>query len=111
MTYVGATAASSLANPPSRIAGGLGGINQQSTAAGGGRSLWMYNSSHASTDLVSASFFTDAYYLGMQAGDIVLCVSATASGSSALMVAGVLGAVTTAGANLSTGAFITSTFG
>ncbi len=111
MTYYGATAASSLANPPSRIAGGMGGVNQNSTGAGGGRGLWMYNSSHASTDLVSANFFTDAYYLGLKAGDIMLCVSATAAGSTALLVAGVVGTVSTDGAALSTGAYITSTFG
>jgi len=109
MAYSGATAASSLANPPMRVAGGLGGINQTSTAYGGGRSMWMYGSSHASTDLVSANFFSDAYYLGMKQGDAVLCVSATAVGSSALIVLGVLGAVTTAGAALSTGSYITST--
>lgn len=111
MAYTGATAASSVANPPIRITGGMGGVNQQSTATGGGRQMWFYGSSHASTDLVSASFFTDAYYLGMKQGDVLLCVSCTAAGSSALLVAGVVGAVTTAGAALSTGSYITSTFG
>lgn len=111
MAYSGATAGATSANPPMRIAGGLGGVNQISTGAGGGRSVWLYQSSHATTDLVSANFITDAKYIGMQAGDIVLCVSATAAGSSALLVAGVLGTVSTGGAALSTGAMITSTFG
>lgn len=108
MTYSGATAASSLANPPMRIAGGLGGVSEQSTASGGGRGVWLYNSSHSTTQLTDTAFFTDAYYLGMKAGDIVMGCQAT--GSSIGVYMGVLGTVTTAGAALaSTGGILSST--
>lgn len=109
MAYNGATAASSLANPPMRIAGGLGGPSQASTATGGGRGVWLYNSSNGTTELQGASFFTDAYYLGMQRGDIIF--GACATGSSVCVYMGVIGAVTTAGAAIaSTGGSMTSTF-
>lgn len=108
MAYAGTTAASSLANPPMRIAGGLGGVSEQSTASGGGRGVYLYNSSHSTTQLTDSNFFTDAYYLGMKAGDIVM--GAQATGSSVGVYMGVLGAVTTAGAALaSTGGIISST--
>ena len=108
MTYSGATAASSLANPPMRIAGGLGGVSEISTASGGGRGVWLYNSSHSSSQLTDTAFFTDAYYLGMKAGDIVMGCQAT--GSSIGVYMGVLGTVTTAGAALaSTGGILSST--
>jgi len=108
MTYSGSTAASSLANPPMRIAGGLGGVSEQSTASGGGRGVWLYNSSHSTTQLTDTAFFTDAYYLGMKQGDIVM--GAQATGSSVGVYMGVVGAVTTAGAALaSTGGILSST--
>lgn len=109
MAYSGATAASSVANPPMRISGGLGGINQGSTATGGGRGLWFYGSSNGSTQLQDANFFTDAYYLGMKAGDLLLFAGAT--GSSAFCGMGIIGTVSTAGAAIaSTGGSMTSTF-
>lgn len=109
MAYSGATAASSLANPPMRVAGGLGGVSQASTASGGGRGIWFYNSSNGSTELQGANFFTDAFYLGMQRGDLLLFVGAT--GSSVFCGMGVIGAVTTAGAAIaSTGGSLSSTF-
>lgn len=108
MTYSGATASSSLANPPQRIAGGLGGVSEQSTASGGGRGVWLYNSSHSTTQLTDTAFFSDAFYLGMKQGDIVM--GAQATGSSVGVYMGVLGAVTTAGAALaSTGGILSST--
>jgi hypothetical protein len=112
MAYSGATAASSLANPPVRIGGYLGsGANTTAfgVAAGlGAKSLWMYNSSHSSTQLTDTAFFSDAYYLGMKQGDLV--VAACNAGSSASVCMGVLGAVTTAGAAFaSTGGILSST--
>ena len=108
MTYVGATAASSVANPPMKIAGGMTGLGVQSTASGGGRQVWLYNSSHSTTQLTDANFFTDAYYLGMKMGDIVMGTQAT--GSSVGVYMGALSSVTTAGANLATtGAILSST--
>ena len=108
MTYSGATAASSLSNPPMRIAGGLMGVSAISTGTGGGRGVWLYNSSHSTTQLTDANFFTDAFYLGMDWGDIVMGGQAT--GSSVGVYLGILSSVTTAGANLATtGGILSST--
>ena len=109
MTYSGATAASSLSNPPMRIAGGLGGVSEISTGSGGGRGVWLYNSSHQTTgDMLGANFFTDAYYLGMKAGDLIMGTIATGSSISVYMA--VIGTVTTAGAALaSSGGIMSST--
>jgi hypothetical protein len=107
MSYSGTTAASTLANPPLQIARGVGGVNTISTGTGGGRGLWFYGSSNGSTELVSNTFFTDAFYLGMKAGDVVIGVHAT--GSSVGVSLGVIGAVTTLGAGVaSTGGQIAS---
>ena len=58
-----------------------------------------------------ASFFTEAFYIGMKQGDIVLGAQASSAGSTTqIAYLGVLGAVTTAGAALSTGGTMTSTF-
>jgi len=75
MSYLGSTQASSLANPPTRLAGTLGGPS--------GRSWWGYFSTDASTDVATAGYFTDAQALGMQAGDLLFGVAATAGTSSA----------------------------
>lgn len=108
MAYSGSTAASSVANPPVQFARAIGGgLNTLSTQGTGG-GLWVYNSSHSSTQLTDSNFFTDAYYLGMKAGDLVFFVGST--GSSGACGFGVLGAVTTSGAALtSTGGIVSST--
>lgn len=111
--YNGATAASSLANPPLRIAGGMGGVNTVSTPTGGGRSVWLYNSSNGTTELSSGTFFSDGYYLGMKQGDLIMGVSNTGSSSQCFL--GVISSVSTLGchvggaAGTSTNAMITST--
>ena len=56
----------------------------------------MFNSSNGTTDALASNYFTDAYYLGMQKGDVVIMQGCT--GSTVNLVIGVLGAVTTAGA-------------
>jgi len=98
MSYHGATAGSSIANPPIRIAGGLGGINQVSTGSGGGRGVWHYASSNPSSVMAGSNFFTDAKELGVQTGDLVIGTIAT--GSSIQTYMGVMGTVSTAGAAL-----------
>lgn len=109
MAYSGSTASSSLANPPVRIGGYVGaGAQTTAWAANPPRSVWAYFSSHSSTQLTDTAFFSDAYYLGMRQGDIVMFSCNT--GSSASLGMGVLGAVTTAGAALaSTGGVVSST--
>ena len=109
MAYAGTTAASSVANPPMAMwAPAIRGVSDVSTASGGGRRLWLYNSSNATSDQLASNFFTDAWYLGMKQGDIVLGTIAT--GSSVSVFLGVLSSVTTNGANLaSSGGLLSST--
>ncbi len=113
MAYSGTTAASSVANPPNQIARVVGGrlSASSSASAGGGGGLWLYNSTNLTTDMTATSFFSEAYYLGMKQGDLVMGVQASSAGSTTqIAFMGVVGAVTTAGAALSTGGTITSTF-
>lgn len=109
MTYSGSTAGTTVSNPPILVsAGGLGGVNKISTGSGGGNKIWRYDSSNQTSDMSAANFFTDAYYLGMKAGDIVLGTVAT--GSSVSVYLGVVGTVSTSGAALaSSGGFLSST--
>jgi hypothetical protein len=118
MAYLGSTAASSVTNPPICLVPRLGGVTstQLSTAVGSnvyreqGGALWLYRSSHGSTETMASNFFTDAWYLGMRPGDVILGYQWTTLGSSIVTYLGVLAAVSTAGAALSTGGTFTSTF-
>lgn len=113
MAYSGTTAASSVANPPNLIASSLGGrlTAGSSATVGAGGNVWLYSSTNLTTDMTVASFFTEAFYIGMKQGDIVLGAQASSAGSTTqIAYVGVLGAVTTAGAALSTGGTMTSTF-
>lgn len=113
MAYSGTTAASSVSNPPLRIAG-YAGAGANSTAFGvaagaGAKSLWLYNSSNNSTgDMMGSNFFTDAYYIGMKTGDLIM--GSVCTGSSISVFLGVIGTVTTSGAAIaSTGGCLSST--
>jgi hypothetical protein len=109
MAYNGATAASSLQNPPIQLMKGLTGGSNTLSTAGTGTGLWFYNSSNGSTELQGANFFTDAYYIGMKQGDAIIFGGST--GSSAYVGLGIIGAVSTNGAAIaSTGGSLTSTF-
>ncbi len=113
MAYSGTTSASTVTNPPNLVFEVIGGkLNNSSTSTiGGGGSAWLYNSTNLTTDMTAANFFVDAFYLGMRQGDIVFGVQAAAAGSTTQTVyMGALGAVSTAGAALSTGGTMTSTF-
>lgn len=109
MAYAGTTAGSTTTNPPMAFGPpALGGVNNNTTEAYNGRRVWLYNSSHSTTQLTDTAFFSDAYYIGMKQGDIVFGTCNT--GSSVGVFMGVLGAVTTAGAALaSTGGIMSST--
>jgi hypothetical protein len=111
MAYSGATAASSVANPPINVAGGLGVGRGSSALTGNNKNLWMYSSTNLTTDLTAAGFFSDGYNLGMRPGDVVMGSQYTSAGSSVISFQGSIASVTTAGAaSLSTGSLITSTF-
>lgn len=129
MAYFGTTASSSVSNPPRQLIAPIaispaltGSTNflttQGSTYAnnahapgGGGGSVWYYCSTNLTTDIVASNFFSDGFYLGMRAGDMVMGVQFSSLGSSHISFQGSIVSVTTAGASLSTGSVMTSTFG
>lgn len=109
MAYKGSTELSSVANPPRAITAGMWGKRSTTVlpSSVGGQNLWLYNTTESCTDLVTANFFIDAFYIGMRQGDIVM--GAFTTGSSVSWYAGVMGAVTTnGGAFASSGAQIRS---
>ena len=128
MSYYGATQASSIANPPRQLiapfatnpvlAGSTQYLSTQGSTAtnnanapgGGGGGLWYYASTNLTTDLTGANFFSDGFYLGMRAGDVVLGAQFSSLGSTVTTFQGAIQSVSTAGASLSTGSLITSTF-
>lgn len=110
MAYKGSTELSSDANPPRCITAGMWGKRSTTVlpSSVGGQNLWLYNTTESSTDLITANFFLDAYYLGMRQGDLIM--GAATTGSSVSLYIGVIGAVTTAGgAIVSSGAHLSST--
>jgi hypothetical protein len=120
MAYLGSTAASSVANPPTcivpKVIGGIANTTALSTANGTnvyqeqGGAVWLYKSSHVdSTSHFANGFFTDAQDLGMRPGDIVIAVGWTTAGSTVTLGLGVLNEVSSTGAFFSTGQLITST--
>lgn len=122
MAYLGSTQATSLANPPRCLVSGFAGqpkSTQLSTAVPSdgvrsaynsqGGSIWLYASSHGSTEVMDTNFFTDAQKIGIRPGDVLLGYQWTTLGSSIVMYMGAFKSVSTAGANLSTGGTITST--
>lgn len=123
MAYLGSTQATSLQNPPRCVVPALRSApasTQLSTAvpSDGARSayafqggaVWQYHSSHGSTEVCDSNFFTDAWYIGIRPGDWLVGCQWTTLGSSIVTYLGVFKSVSTAGANLSTGSVITSTF-
>ena len=108
MAYSGSTAASSLANPPINITSAFSRTVSVSTVPLG-RSLWMYSSTDSTTLALGANYFTDAYYLGMRQGDVVINTWQSSAGSSQVMQIAMVGAVTTNGAALTTGSMLSST--
>lgn len=129
MAYYGTTAASSVSNPPRQLvapfatnpalAGSTEYLSTQGSTAGnnanapggGGGGLWFYASTNLTTDLVASNFFSDGFYLGMRAGDIVQGAQFSSLGSTVTTFIGAIVSVSTAGASLSTGSLMTSTFG
>jgi hypothetical protein len=129
MAYFGSTQASSIANPPRQMVAPLAAnpalpgstqylstqgstaTNNANAPGGGGGSLWFYASTNLTTDLTAANFFSDGFYIGMKAGDIVQGAQFSSLGSTVTTFMGAIVSVSTAGASLSTGSLMTSTFG
>lgn len=113
MAYSGSTAASTVANPPSRasMAGIAARSIRESTSVDEGNCLWFYNSSNLTTDLTASSFISDAAKLGMRNGDVMIAVQhSTQSSTGHILAIGIIAFDSTSGASLSTGGTITSTF-
>lgn len=124
MAYSGSTASSSAANPPRlQASGGLyghsGGVNQSTGLSTSplspnnqGGQLWTYVSTNKTTDLNATgnTFFSDGDDLGMRPGDVVIAIQYTSAGSSVILSLHAVSGVSTSGAALSTGAFISSTY-
>ena len=129
MSYYGSTQLSTIAKPPVQLIAPLAAnaalagsteylSTQGSTAANnpngpgaGGGGLWFYSSTNLTTDLTATNFFSDGFYLGMRAGDVVMGSQFSSLGSSVITFVGSIVSVSTAGASMSTGTLITSTFG
>ena len=111
MAYQGSTELSSKQNPPRNVGQSLWGQRSTSVISSSkvrGQGLWLYNTTDGATEMTSAAYFLDAYYLGMKEGDLVM--GAIDTGSSVSVYLGVMGAVTTAGGALaSSGGFVSST--
>lgn len=125
MSYFGATQASTVANPPRQLIAGMaspqaaqsssvlttqGSTGNLANPSGQGGGLWYYCSTNLTTDIVASNFFSDGYYLGMRAGDTVIGAQFSSAGSTVTTFVGSIISVSTAGASLSTGSVMTSTF-
>jgi hypothetical protein len=120
MAYSGTTAATSVSNPPQAIYRGAGartvlGSSSLTAWSSGvtrapGYNVWVYSSTNLTTDLTSASFFTDGKALGMQVGDQMMVTQYTSAGSSFIVAHGVLTTTNSSnGFNLTTLGLISST--
>ena len=111
MAYSGSTALSSAANPPRSLTGGMWGKRSTSVLSSSkvvGQSLWLYNTTDGSTEMVTTTYFSDGFFIGMKEGDLVM--GSISTGSSVTFFAGVIGPVTTAGCGISsTNAYVSST--
>lgn len=106
MTYNGATAGTTSANPPILLTQAMGGQITNTPSGMTGGKVWLYNSTMVFADLVGSSAaptFTDGYALGMRAGDLMMGVVGGTAASSAAPFLGLVG-----GANTSSGAWLSS---
>jgi len=106
ITYNGATAGSTLANPPVLMMAAIAGHVQWATsgstagisnlpAGASGAKIWFYSSSNSAAEVAGAAAINDGVALGMSIGDIMLGVTTTACSTAPIGYMGVL--VTSAG--------------
>lgn len=112
MAYKGTTELSSAQNPPRAMMGAnLWGKRSTAVISSSkvvGQNLWLYNTTDGSTEIISNTYFTDGFYLGMREGDLIF--GSICTGTSATMFGGIIGPVTTAGCGIaSTNGYISST--
>lgn len=104
MAYAGSS--STAANPPVLTQAWLAGSTQGQGGSTASRTMkqWLYKSTHVQTDVDNAGFITDAQDLGMQLGDSILVVSATAYTISHHVV----NTISSTGCTLSAGLLVSS---
>ena len=112
MAYKGSTELSSASNPPRAVYGanmfGKRSTTILTSSQVVGQNLWMYNTTDGTTEMITTTYFTDGYYLGMKEGDLIM--GSICTGSSVSVYLGVIGPVTTAGCGIaSTGGAVSST--
>lgn len=73
MAYAGSTAASTLANPPVLVTQGIARAASPRITP----RTWIYVSTHISSDVSAANFFTDGLELGMKVNDQLLHYTST----------------------------------
>ena len=107
LAYNGATAGTTLSNPPVLMAAAMGGHVQYATTGStagisnipvgaSGAKIWFYASSNSAAELASLNSIGDGVALGMTIGDIMIGVTTTAASTAPIAFMGVL--VTSAGA-------------
>jgi hypothetical protein len=73
MAYMSST--TTAPNVPSLVSQSINAISNASsdkaTTNDGPPRLWIYNSTHISSDIAVANFFTDGYALGLRLGDLL----------------------------------------
>ena len=115
MAYSGATAASSIANPPILLARGMGQLGStvgnllystgttdtttSSVTFGAltcGTGLWYYASSDPSTTIIGTrGYFSDGQALGMRNGDLIFMLAPSSGGSTGTVLLGISALMTT----------------
>lgn len=72
--------------------------------------LWLYRSTHRSTEIDDASFFSNGHDLGMREGDGMIAMHVSSAGSTTIaMIAAIVTDVTTAGATVIASTLVSST--
>lgn len=89
LTYNGATAGSTLANPPVILDSVIGGQLPNSPGLLGAK-VWFITSTNAATDFSGTlNAINDGIALGVKAGDVLIGVTATAGSTSPILYLGV----------------------
>jgi len=91
LTYNGATAGTTLANPPILAHSFSWNGSVPNSPGLTGAKLWFFTSTNVVADLTAPGAIADGYSLGMRVGDILLGVSASAGSSSPIAFLGVVG--------------------
>lgn len=75
MAYAGTTSTSP--NVPKLVTQEIAAVSTSRTNNEGGPRVWHYRSTHISSDIEAANFFTDGQYLGFRTGDLLIHMGST----------------------------------